>query len=295
MSRGIVDVYSRMGDKEKEFITKEYESDVAQGFDGSIYDFIGERYVPEYGEKVTKKRTAATSAKGKEAAQTVEAARPPQDTQGNYDLSEYKTVERYGSTDKEGNLTTQSYASAATMPMVSIFQNKGYTLPLTTGTVDKLTGKEVGSEWAGGTIPIKIVLTPEAVKDINIDVTNPETGNEETVTIKAGERVPEYVQKRMEVETSMGEDYKYVYKPYVEANMYKSMMVDPTDGSLRPKVESEKITTLRPYGPFRNYLRNFAAGLNKDFSAFDKDIKAIEQQLNKDLASEYAQYQSTGI
>ena len=289
---GLRKVYNRTEGQQREFLDAGFEQSVSQGFEGDLNDWMVEKYAPEYAEKVSKTKIRGAQQKEKMAAA---AARPPQ-VDGVYDLSEYAATKRYGTQDAEGNTVTQTYQSRGTLPMLSIFKNKGFTIPVTEGTVNKASGQQAPEAIAAGTTPIDISFVPTATEQFSIEVDNPETGVRETVTVAAGERIPEHVQQEMEMQNVLAGDgaYSYTIQPYVEANVYKSMMKDPANPDspwMVPKPESEKMTTVRPYNEIRNYLRNAAAALGVDFTGFDKDVMNIQRQLNRELAQDNEKYQ----
>ena len=297
---GLKQIYVRSGGQEREALDAAYE-EVASGYEGDLTDFLVEKYAPQYAETLSKRIKAdAATAKEKAAVRSIEAARPPMDTQGIYDLSEYAGTKRYGTQDAEGNTVTQTYQSRGTLPMMSIFKNKGFTLPVTEGTVVKSTGQKAPEAIAAGTIPVDVSFIPTATEKFSIEVDNPETGARETVTIEAGERIPEHVQQEMDMQNTLSGDGAYVYtvQPYVEANVYKSMMKDPANPNAPwdvPDPKSEKMTTIRPYNEARIHLRNFAAGLGVDFKDFDNDVLSIQKQLNEERIKENERYQTLGL
>ena len=294
---GLRKVYNRSGGKQREFLDQRFDQAVAEGFQGDLNDFMVETYAPEYAEKTSKTKIAGRQQKERMA---LAAARPPVDAAGNYDLSEHATTKRYGTQDAEGNTVTQSYQSKGTLPMMSIFKNKGFTMPVTGGTVVKSTGQKAPEAISAGTIPVDVSFIPTAVEQFSIEVDNPETGAKETVTIEAGDRIPEHVQHEMEMQNVLSGDgaYSYTIQPYVEANVYKSMMKDPANPNSPwevPDPKSEKMTTIRPYNEARIHLDNFAAGVGVDFGAFDKDVRGIQKQLNKEVAQDNEKYQQLGL
>jgi len=298
---GLKQIYVKTEGQQREALDAAYEKEVASGYEGDLTDFLVEKYAPQYAETLSKRRKKdAQTAKEKAATQSIEAARPPMDAQGNYDLSEYATTKRYGTQDADGNTVTQNYQSRGTLPVMSIFKNKGFAMPITGGTVVKSTGQKAPEAIAAGTIPIDVSFIPTSSEKFSIEVDNPETGARETVTIEAGERIPEHVQQEMDMQNVLAGDgaYAYTVQPYMEANVYKSMVKDPANPNAPwevPDPKSEKMTTIRPYNEARIYLRNFAAGLGVDFKDFDNDVLSIQKQLNEERVKENEQFQSLGL
>ncbi len=294
---GLRKVYMRTEGQEREFLDAGFDQAIAEGFDGDLNDWMVEKYAPEYAEKINKTKTAGTRQKEKMA---LAAARPPVDALGNYDLSDYRATKRYGTTDAEGANVMQTYQSMATLPMMSIFKNKGFVMPVTEGTVVKSTGQKAPEAIAAGTTPVDVSFIPTAIETFSIEAENPETGNKEKVTIQVGERIPAHIQREMEKQNTLSGDgaYAYIYQPYVEANIYKSMMKDPANPNAAweiPDPKSEKMTTIRPYKEARVHLRNFAAGVGVDFKEFDDDVLKIQKQLNKERIKENEFFISSGL
>lgn len=292
---GLRQIYNRTGGKQREFLDQQFEQAMAGGYQGDLNDWLVETYAPQYAEQTTKKRIAGQKDRDMKA---VQAARPPQ-VDGRYDLKDYATAKRYGTTT-DGTTAVHTYESRATLPMTSIFKNRGYTIALTPNTVVKGTGERAPEAIAAGTIPMDISFIPTATENITITALNPETGKEETITVRQGERIPSFIQKEMDMENSKAGEMKYSYtiRPYVEANVYKSMMKDPQNPDRPwevPAPNSEKMTTIRPYDESRMALMNFAAGLGVDFTEFDNDVRGIQQQLNKEIADENTMYQQLGL